>query len=124
MDDLKQNVNNASAEQKDPLLIYKEESFKIFTVMFENLNLEIVSFLMKAGNLQQGPEDRPVTTQSRPALKANRNKHTQATRGNLDGSIAEEKQPNKPIISGPVTGRNEPCPCGSGKKFKQCCGQK
>ncbi len=124
MDDLKQNVNNASAEQKDPLLIYKEESFKIFTVMFENLNLEIVSFLMKAGILQQGPEDRPKPVPVRPTLNANRNRQTQATRGNLDGSIAEEKQPNKPIIAAPVTGRNEPCPCGSGKKFKHCCGQK
>jgi preprotein translocase subunit SecA len=124
MDDLKQNVNNASAEQKDPLLIYKEESFKIFTVMFENLNLEIVSFLMKAGILQQGPNDRPQPAPARKNLNASRNGQTQATRGNLDGSIAEEKKPKKPIIAAPVTGRNAPCPCGSGKKFKHCCGQK
>ena len=79
---------------------------------------------MKAGILQQGPEDRPKPVPVRPTLNANRNRQTQATRGNLDGSIAEEKQPNKPIIAAPVTGRNEPCPCGSGKKFKHCCGQK
>jgi preprotein translocase subunit SecA len=124
MDDLKQNVNNASAEQKDPLLIYKEESFKIFTVMFENLNLEIVAFLMKAGILQQGPESNPTPAPARPPLQSAGKPQIKATRGNLDGSIAEEEKPNKPITTGPVTGRNEPCPCGSGKKFKQCHGQK
>jgi len=123
MDDLKQNVNNASAEQKDPLLIYKEESFKVFTVMFENLNLEIVSFLMKAGILQQGPNDQPAPAPQRIPMRPNRPSQIKATRGNLDGGIPEEEKPNTPVTAEVTTGRNEPCPCGSGKKFKQCHGK-
>lgn len=124
MDDLKQNVNNASAEQKDPLLIYKEESFKVFTVMFEKVNLEIVSFLMKAGILQQGPEEQQAPAPLRPPMRPPSPPQIKATRGNLDGSIAEEEKPNKPASAEETTGRNEPCPCGSGKKFKQCHGKK
>jgi len=124
MDDLKQNVNNASAEQKDPLLIYKEESFKVFTVMFENLNLEIVSFLMKAGILQQGSNEQTKPAPQRIPMRPIRQSQIKASRGNLDGGMSEEEKPNTPATAEVTTGRNEPCPCGSGKKFKQCHGKK
>lgn len=125
MDDLRQNVQNASIEQKDPLVIYKEESFGIFTSMLSKVNFEIVSFLMKAGILQQGPSggQRPQAPQPvRPPFRPNVQPQI-ATRGNTDGSIAEKENKPTSAVAEPTVGRNEPCPCGSGKKFKQCHGK-
>ena len=120
MDDLRTNVQNASVEQKDPLLIYKRESYDVFLVMMDKVNTEIVSFLMKAGILQQDPNQQK-NVRTAPKRVSNTPKVT-ASRGNSDGSIAE-KENNQPAKAEQTVGRNEPCPCGSGKKFKQCHGK-
>jgi preprotein translocase subunit SecA len=123
MDDLRTNVQNASMEQKDPLLVYKKESYDIFLIMMEKINLEIVSFLMKAGILQDDPnaqkQQRRVAPPQSPKVISS--PKVMASRGNLDGSIAEQN--NSPAKAQLVVGRNEACPCGSGKKYKQCCGK-
>ena len=123
MDDLRTNVQNASMEQKDPLLVYKKESYDVFLIMMEKINLEIVSFLMKAGILQDDPnaqkQQRRVAPPQSPKVISS--PKVMASRGNLDGSIAEQN--NSPAKAQLVVGRNDACPCGSGKKYKQCCGK-
>ena len=117
LDDLKQSVQNATYEQKDPLLIYKFESFNLFKQMMEQVNKDIVSFLMKA-NL---PEQTSVKQEQH-------HKQERLQTGRQDvGGPAINQQSQKPKVQ-PVrveqkVGRNEPCPCGSGKKFKQCHGK-
>ena len=119
MDDLRTNVQNASVEQKDPLLIYKKESYDVFRVMIDRVNVEIVSFLMKAGILQQDPNQQQQV--QRQAPKPAPTPKVTASRGTNDGSVSEEAK--KPVKAEQTVGRNEPCPCGSGKKFKQCHGK-
>ncbi|MHB8259874.1 MAG: preprotein translocase subunit SecA [Bacteroidia bacterium] len=124
LDDLKQSVQNASLEQKDPLLIYKLESFKLFTAMIAKTNKEIITFLVK-GNLPQqnnaehaAPQVRfgaPVAQQRQPQLVESRSEG-----GNDDEPKAKPKQ--QPVRVEHKVGRNEPCPCGSGKKYKNCHG--
>ena len=126
MDDLRTNVQNASMEQKDPLLVYKKESYDVFLIMMEKINLEIVSFLMKAGILQDDPNAQKQKQKQRRVAppqspKVISSPKVMASRGNLDGTIAEEN--NAPAKAQLVVGRNEACPCGSGKKFKQCHGK-
>jgi len=122
MDDLRTNVQNASMEQKDPLLVYKKESYDVFLIMMEKINLEVVSFLMKAGILQDDPnaqKQRRVAPPQSPKVISS--PKVMASRGNLDGTIVEEN--NAPAKAQLVVGRNDACPCGSGKKYKQCCGK-
>jgi preprotein translocase subunit SecA len=116
MDDLRTNVQNASVEQKDPLLIYKRESYDVFLVMMDKINSEVASFLMKAGILQQDPNQKKTDIiNSAPKPKVF------ASRGNLNESEAEGSK--KPVVVEKTVGRNDPCPCGNGKKYKQCCGK-
>jgi preprotein translocase subunit SecA len=117
LDDLKQSVQNATYEQKDPLLIYKFESFNLFKQMMEQVNKDIVSFLMKA-NL---PEQTSVKQEQH-----HKQERLQTGRQDVSGT-ATSQQAQKPKVQ-PVrveqkVGRNEACPCGSGKKFKQCHGK-
>jgi preprotein translocase subunit SecA len=125
MDDLKQSVQNAVLEQKDPLLIYKLESFNIFKDMVNRLNAEIISFLMKA-QIHMEPEevreakivkqDSRIRT-SRPA-ESGSNVPQQA-----DPQSAPEPKPKiQPARAEQKIGRNDACPCGSGKKYKNCHG--
>jgi len=144
MDELKQSVQNAVYEQKDPLVIYKMESFNLFENMLNELNSEAVSLLFQAGipvqDAGQIQEHRPVARTARPALQASHPTYTStstataptssstmlASRGSQGGAqthIPEEPRVQSPIIAGPKVGRNEQCPCGSGKKYKQCCGR-
>jgi preprotein translocase subunit SecA len=129
LDDLKQAVATAYLEQKDPLLIYKKESFNLFGEMISTLNSEILSMIFK-GFIENGDEDdlkearqRQKTDMSR--LKTGRddvgvpNPERQA----LAAGASEEKVHQNPIIAGPKVGRNDPCPCGSGQKFKKCHGK-
>ena len=122
MDELKQSVQNASYEQKDPLLIYKFEGFELFERMISELNRDILRTLLKAhipvdeGNAAQEParQEQP----KRPAQKL------QAGRSDTYTSNAQPPQPNQPVVnSDPKVGRNDPCPCGSGKKYKNCHGR-
>jgi len=119
MDDLKQSVQNASYEQKDPLLIYKFESFNLFKVMVEDVNKKVVASLMKGHIPLQDPEE------VRQAKERKRDMSNLKTSKEELGSDGRREAPKKaePVRNVQKVGRNEPCPCGSGKKFKQCHGK-
>jgi preprotein translocase subunit SecA len=124
MDDLKQSVQNAHLEQKDPLLIYKLESFNVFREMVANLNREVVSFIVKASlPVQEQHPVREAPVQRAEKLTAGRTEVGSApvsASGAPDINIPREKQ--QPVVNEVKIGRNDPCPCGSGKKFKNCHG--
>ncbi|MFO7868111.1 MAG: preprotein translocase subunit SecA [Bacteroidales bacterium] len=121
LDDLKQSVQNASYEQKDPLLIYKFESFSLFQAMLIEVNKDVVSSVLKAhipvqAEATEAREERRKNQQNLQARKddVNQSARMQDTR---------EKQKASPVRVGPKVGRNDPCPCGSGKKYKNCHGR-
>lgn len=125
LDDLKQAVQNASLEQKDPLVIYKLESFNLFKEMIIKTNKEVISFLMKGGlpNEKNQPQQARFT-QEAPAQK--KEKLVESRNENAVEEQNQQQQPSKPKIQ-PIRveakiGRNDPCPCGSGKKYKSCHG--
>lgn len=125
MDELKQSVQNAVYEQKDPLIIYKMEAFNLFKGMLSVVNKEVVSFLFKGGiPVQQEPEQvrEAVAPKPQPKLQTTKQEYgDQHTDLDLVGDT-REPQPLQPIRKEATIGRNEPCPCGSGKKFKNCHG--
>ncbi len=118
MDDLKQSVQNATYEQKDPLLIYKFESFNLFSQMLEDLNKDVLSFLLRAfiplrdASQAQAPSQQRKTDMSR----------MQTSRTDLVTNGGEPKS-KMPVHVDKTVGRNDPCPCGSGKKYKNCHGK-
>ena len=122
MDDLKQSVQTAYLEQKDPLVIYKVEAYKLFEGMNGEVNRDIVSFLSHAtlplqdenANLKEGRQ------QKTDMSKMQANKEEVDAAG--EDYAANEKDKPVPITVGPKIGRNDPCPCGSGKKYKNCHG--
>ena len=122
MDDLKQSVQAATYEQKDPLLIYKFESFQLFKRMVQRINREITSFLIKgdlpiqsSGDVREAQlprrTDRRRMSESRDDLLSQAHSNTQ------------QRQKPEPVKVEKKVGRNEPCPCGSGKKYKHCHGR-
>ena len=117
MDDLKQAVQTASYEQKDPLLIYKFESFNLFKALIDKVNKDIVSFLIKAG----------LPTQSSIQEDKHRVENHQTSRlentGNTPQQAGKPKPKAQPVRAEEKVERNAPCPCGSGKKFKKCHGR-
>jgi preprotein translocase subunit SecA len=117
MDDLKQAVQTASYEQKDPLLIYKFESFNLFKTLIDKVNKDIVSFLIKSG----------LPTQSSVQEDKHRVENHQTSRpeniGNAPQQAGKPKQKIQPVRAEEKVERNAPCPCGSGKKFKKCHGR-
>ncbi|MDQ3193012.1 MAG: preprotein translocase subunit SecA [Bacteroidota bacterium] len=122
MDDLKQSVQNAVYEQKDPLLVYKFESFELFKRMLDKINKEIISFLMKANLPVQNPDSiqqakAPIRT-TPLNLKASRSDQLSS-----NGNGEQQERKLEPVRVEQRAGRNDPCPCGSGKKFKQCHGK-
>ncbi len=121
MDDLKQSVQNASYEQKDPLLVYKFESFELFKKMVQNTNQDIASFLMK-GDL---PGAQPQVKEAPVLQKLDLSKLKEQRSDLLSQSHSNTQKPEKtqPIKAEKKIGRNDPCPCGSGKKFKNCHGK-
>ncbi len=119
MDDLKQSVQNATYEQKDPLLIYKFESFNLFSQMLEELNKGVLSFLLRSFiPLRDASEAREAAPQQR---KNNMDNMT-TSRTDLVTNGGEQKS-RMPVHVEKQVGRNDPCPCGSGKKFKNCHGK-
>lgn len=127
LDELKQSVQNASYEQKDPLVIFKLESVKLFDSMIDGINNNTVSILMRGQIPLQAPEEvqeaheepaprRPQYTESRTDLVDS----NQQVAANQD---TREPQKQQPIHVDKLPGRNDPCPCGSGKKFKNCHGR-
>jgi len=128
MDELKQSVQNAVYEQKDPLLVYKFEAFELFRSMLASVNKELVSFLFRGGiaTQQQPDQVREAKPQPRTDMKKLRtSKPELVTQGTGIPMLEDTRELQKPT---PVKveqkiGRNDPCPCGSGKKFKNCHGQ-
>ncbi len=131
LDELKHSVQNASYEQKDPLLIFKLESVKLFDNMVNTMNDRSVSILMRA----QIPEMQGQVQEAAPEERTHRQQYTeskqqlnseQLTDPNQAAAAAQDtraQQPRTPIIKDKLPGRNDPCPCGSGKKFKNCHGK-
>ena len=119
MDDLKQSVQNATYEQKDPLLIYKFESFNLFSQMLEELNKDVLSFLMRAHIPLRDDSETP--RQAPPQRKQDMSQ-LQTSRTDLVTNGGEAKS-NAPVHVEKQVGRNDPCPCGSGKKYKNCHGK-
>ncbi|MCC7301422.1 MAG: preprotein translocase subunit SecA [Bacteroidia bacterium] len=124
MDDLKTSVQNAVYEQKDPLLIYKFESFNLFNQMLSRTNREVVSFLSKCaiqGENNQQMRQAPQQRQSQPKLQTSRTERAgPGPQSQPQANQTPEKR--QPIIAEKTVGRNDPCPCGSGKKYKNCHG--
>ncbi len=125
MDDLRQSVQNASYEQKDPLLIYKLESFQLFSKMLEGINRDVLAVLGKSqlAVRETDPEamQRRQEQQQRPKVDVNK---LQASRMAAAAQAGQgDKGKTAPIKVDKHIGRNDPCPCGSGKKYKQCHGK-
>ncbi len=162
LDQLRQSVQNASYEQKDPLVIYKVESFHLFENMLNNLNVKAMSTLMRGqiyvqqqapAQAPQAPAQAPESAENEPAEapaqqpveapkpqpkverampeRANDYSKYRASRENLPGEAAQraasqgasQKAAPQPVKAGPRINRNDPCPCGSGKKYKNCHGR-
>jgi preprotein translocase subunit SecA len=139
MDELRKASYNATIEQKDPLLVYKLESFNLFKLMMSRLNQEISSFLIKAQlpveqqstNQQirtttaQVKQDNYASARTNAPAQENENfSGRDGYREAMEGSYNQAQRPKqKPIIAEPKIGRNDACPCGSGKKYKQCHGK-
>ncbi len=126
LDDLKQSVQNATYEQKDPLLIYKFESFDLFKKMIQKINKDIVSFLFK-GNIPIQDSDhvqeaRAPERTDMSKLKTGRSDVGEGSGGGRQTNREPEQRRAEPVRVEKKVGRNDPCPCGSGKKFKQCHG--
>ncbi|MBO4530708.1 MAG: preprotein translocase subunit SecA [Paludibacteraceae bacterium] len=122
MDELRDSVQNASYEQKDPLLIYKLESFGLFKNMVEETNREAISILMRG----QIPVQQRDPEQVREAVPEKREDYSKYQSNRGPSQSAPQQQPERrvePIRTEPKIGRNDPCPCGSGKKYKHCHGK-
>ncbi|MFN8259081.1 MAG: preprotein translocase subunit SecA [Bacteroidales bacterium] len=122
MDDLKQSVQNASYEQKDPLLIYKFESYELFKTMIDKNNRSVVSTLAKAQIALQDPST-VRQAQAPRKLDMSKYKTEKSDSSGYDGQDGKKEQKLEPVRVEKKIGRNEPCPCGSGKKYKQCHGK-
>ena len=139
IDELRKSVQNASYEQKDPLLIYKFESFNLFKGMIESINSSIVCALTRLSiaipqrsheeeeAIQQQRQREMQAEQARRRLEMERLRmsHEDAISGpsRMPGAPQGAAQHTQPIKADKKVGRNDPCPCGSGKKYKNCCGK-
>jgi preprotein translocase subunit SecA len=128
MDDLKQSVQNATYEQKDPLLIYKFESFNLFKMMVSKVNKDVVSTLMK-GHIPIQSSDQVRQAEERRRTDMSRYKTQKSdlpgVENPMEGANVQtgERSRPQPVRVEKKVGRNDPCPCGSGKKYKQCHGR-
>ncbi len=123
MDDLRQSVQNASYEQKDPLLIYKLESYGLFKNMVDTMNRKTVSALMRAQIPMPDPEQvRAAEEQQRTDYSRMRTEREEVASQPRTNAPAQPPR-QEPVRSDKTVGRNDPCPCGSGKKFKACHGR-
>ncbi|MFH0843094.1 MAG: preprotein translocase subunit SecA [Bacteroidota bacterium] len=122
MDELKQSVQNATYEQKDPLLIYKFESFELFKTMLNKVNKDVVSTLMKGFIPNQDPDQVKEAQRRRQVENLRTSKSDFSQYGSGGGSPQDRNQKTEPVRVDKKVGRNDPCPCGSGKKYKHCHG--
>ena len=137
LDELKHSVQNASYEQKDPLLIFKLESVTLFDTMVDNINDGTISVLMRTqlpqglpGDVRQAPRQpqqsrRPQTTETKQNLdEMSETQRAMQQAARSATSANQGPQQRKPVVNTqPRVGRNDPCPCGSGKKYKNCHGR-
>ena len=133
LDELKHSAQNASYEQKDPLLIFKLESVNLFDAMVEKINNQTVSILMHGQIPVRDPQqvrEAPAQNRSQRRTQLRENRSNGGAEQLVDrgqqaaaGQDTREKQPLTPYRKDTVVGRNDPCPCGSGKKYKQCHGK-
>ena len=127
LDELKHSVHNASYEQKDPLLIFKLESAKIFDDMINQINDRTVSVIMRAMipelQIQDNAPQQEMPRRDQPRLQESRGELNDVGQQQAAARDTRERQPMQPIRRDNLPGRNDPCPCGSGKKFKQCHGR-
>ena len=117
MDDLKQSVQNASYEQKDPIVVYKLESYNLFAGMLESLNQDVLTFLLRAFVPLRDASEAP------PPNRSMRRQAPQLNARHDDLTTNGEQKSNSPVKAEKKIGRNDPCPCGSGKKYKNCHGK-
>ena len=122
LDDLRQSVQNAAYEQKDPLVIYKIESYNLFASMLEALDRDVLSFLLRSSIFLREPDP----TQAQPAREPEAPKQDmsrmQTQHGDLSTNAGQPKA-KMPVHVEKKIGRNDPCPCGSGLKYKNCHGK-
>ena len=135
LDELKHSVQNASYEQKDPLLIFKLESVNLFDAMVNEINDNTISVLMRCSipiaepeEVKQAPQQVEEPKKQQQLTESHQNldelSETQKAQQQAAQSDTRAQQPRIPIVNnGPQIGRNDPCPCGSGKKYKQCHGR-
>ena len=127
LDELKHSVQNASYEQKDPLLIFKLESVKLFDAMVDKINNQTVSVLMRGQIPVQQPEQvREADPEPAPRQEKYVESREDLTDPNQEAAARQdtrEPQKQQPVVAEKLPGRNDPCPCGSGKKFKNCHGR-
>ncbi|MCG8410598.1 MAG: preprotein translocase subunit SecA [Bacteroidales bacterium] len=121
LDDLKQSVQAASYEQKDPLLIYKFESFELFKTMITKVNKDVVATLVK-GHIPLQDPDEVREAEQRRKTDYSKLKTSRPDQGGVDANGDKQKKA-EPVRVEKKVGRNEPCPCGSGKKYKNCHGR-
>jgi preprotein translocase subunit SecA len=135
MDDLRQSVQQAVYEQKDPLLVYKLESFNLFRQMMSRINRDIAEFLLKANLPDSNTQNQRIQTTNRSEMQDNyskakigagQEKSVQQSREGYQQAMEnsyQERPKQQPVVAEAKIGRNDPCPCGSGKKYKQCHGK-
>lgn len=140
VDDLKESVQGASFEQKDPLVIYKMEAYNLFEGLIGHINSQVTAFLLKGSLDLPTEEDMRRAQQAQAQAEAQRRAQASRLRTNNSGQQQTETQQaaqraaqaaghngpvqrTQPIVKEKVVGRNDPCPCGSGKKYKQCHGK-
>ncbi len=125
LDDLRTSVQNASYEQKDPLLIYKLESYNLFKNMIDDVNRKVTSILMRGQIPVREPEQVRQAEQKRSDYSRYSTRKDDFSRSNGDPTKQDtrQQQVTQPIHAEKTVGRNDPCPCGSGKKYKNCHGK-
>ena len=122
MDDLRQSVQNATYEQKDPLLIYKLESFQLFSKMLEDINRNVLALLNKVYlDIRENSQSMEQAREQKSKIDVNK---LQASRMAAAAAAGQgERGKTAPIKVDKSVGRNDLCPCGSGKKYKHCHGK-
>ena len=127
LDQLRQSVQNASYEQKDPLLIYKLESFNLFKEMVETMNRKAIAILMRGQIYIQAPQDvheaAPERREDYSKYRTQKDEYPGQSAQAAAAAAPQRPRVTEPIKAAPRVGRNDPCPCGSGKKYKNCHGR-
>jgi preprotein translocase subunit SecA len=124
MDELKESVQSASFEQKDPLVVYKMEAYGLFEQFIYKVNEEVTSYLMKGKLLIAGQDEvQEAREQKTDFRKVSTSRNEQAARAAAEGASRQQQKVETFKRVEKKVGRNDPCPCGSGKKYKQCHGR-